>query len=121
MDIAKSNNLAGDFWGGLAAMLVALPSAIAFGATIYASLGGSYVAYGALAGILGATALGLVASVMGGTNRLITAPCAPAAALLAAFAIEQIQGGTPAAAVVLLLTVLGMAAGLLQIIFGSIG
>ena len=77
----KLENLAGDFWGGFAAMLVALPSAIAFGVTIYASLGGSYAAYGALAGILGATALGLVASSMGGTNRLITAPCAPAAAV----------------------------------------
>ena len=102
-------------------MLVALPSAIAFGVTIYASLGGSYAAYGALAGILGATALGLVASIMGGTKRLISAPCAPAAALLAAFAIEQMQGGASATAVILLLTVLGMAAGLLQIIFGSIG
>ncbi|CAG4882330.1 Sulfate transporter [Georgfuchsia toluolica] len=112
---------AGDFWGGLTAMLVALPSAIAFGVTIYASLGGSYAAYGALAGILGATALGLVASIMGGTKRLISAPCAPAAALLAAFAIEQMQGGASATAVILLLTVLGMAAGLLQIIFGSIG
>lgn len=112
---------AGDFWGGLTAMLVALPSAIAFGVTIYATLGSSYTAYGAMAGILGATALGLVASVMGGTNRLISAPCAPAAALLAAFAIESLQGGTPVAAVALLLTVLGLTAGLLQIIFGSIG
>jgi SulP family sulfate permease len=121
MDSAKSNNLAGDFWGGLAAMLVALPSAIAFGATIYASLGGSYAAYGAVAGILGATALGLVASVMGGTNRLITAPCAPAAAVLTAFAIEQMQSGTPDTAVLLLLTVLGLAAGLLQLGFGLAG
>ena len=112
---------AGDFWGGLAAMLVALPAAIAFGVAIYASLGGSYSAYGALAGILGATALGLVASVMGGTKRLITAPCAPAAALLAAFAIERMQDGTPDTTVVLLLTVLGITAGLLQIFFGSIG
>jgi sulfate permease, SulP family len=121
MDIAKRNNLAGDFWGGLAAMLVALPSAIAFGAAIYASLGGSYAAYGALAGILGATALGLVASVMGGTNRLITAPCAPAAAVLTAFAIEQINNGTPVEALLLLLTVLGLAAGLLQLAFGLAG
>lgn len=112
---------AGDFWGGLAAMLVALPSAIAFGVTIYASLGGSYAAYGALAGILGATALGLVASSMGGTNRLITAPCAPAAAVLAAFAIESMQSGIDPAAVVVLLSALGLAAGLLQVIFGSVG
>jgi SulP family sulfate permease len=68
-------------------------------------LGGAYVALGALAGILGATALGIVASSMGGTNRLITAPCAPAAAVLAAFAIEGVQQGLdPAVVVVTLLS-----------------
>jgi len=117
----KTNTLAGDFWGGMAAMLVALPAAIAFGVTIFATLGGSYAAYGALAGILGATALGLVASLFGGTNRLITAPCAPAAAVLSAFAIEQIQRGTPVEAILLLLTVLGLSAGLLQLTFGLVG
>ncbi|BAO31013.1 SLC26A/SulP transporter family protein [Sulfuritalea hydrogenivorans] len=121
MKLPKLENLAGDFWGGLAAMLVALPSAIAFGVTIYASLGGSYAAYGALAGILGATAMGLVASSMGGTNRLISAPCAPAAAVLTAFAIERIQQGVDAAAVAVLLAALGLTAGVLQVIFGSIG
>ena len=102
-------------------MLVALPAAIAFGVTIFAALGGAYAAYGALAGILGAAALGLVASLLGGTNRLITAPCAPAAAVLSAFAIEQIQRGTPAESILLLLTVLGLAAGLLQLLFGLLG
>jgi SulP family sulfate permease len=77
----KLENLAGDFWGGFAAMLVALPSAIAFGVTIYAVARRLLCRLGALAGILGATALGIVASSMGGTNRLITAPCAPAAAV----------------------------------------
>ncbi len=102
-------------------MLVALPSAIAFGVTIFAALGGSYAAYGALAGILGATALGLVASLFGGTNRLITAPCAPAAAVLSAFAIDQIQRGAPAEEILLLLTVLAVSAGLLQLLFGLAG
>ncbi|TRZ90124.1 MAG: STAS domain-containing protein [Rhodocyclaceae bacterium] len=111
----------GDFWGGFAAMLVALPSAIAFGVTIYASLGGSYAAYGALAGILGATAMGLVASSMGGTNRLISAPCAPAAAVLTAFAIEHVQHGMDPAAVAVLLAALGLAAGALQVVFGTVG
>jgi SulP family sulfate permease len=111
----------GDIWGGFAAMLVALPSAIAFGVTIYASLGGSYAAYGALAGILGATAMGLVASSMGGTNRLISAPCAPAAAVLAAFAIERMHSGMQDVAVVVLLAALGLAAGALQVVFGSVG
>ena len=111
---------AGDFWGGLAAMLVALPSAIAFGVTIYSPLGASHAAQGALAGILGATALGLIAPALGGTNRLITAPCAPAAAVLAAFALEFMQGGGELAAAMLMLSVLGLAAGLLQIAFGTV-
>jgi SulP family sulfate permease len=117
----KTQGLAGDLWGGLAAMLVALPSAIAFGVTIYASLGGSFAAYGALAGILGATALGLVASTAGGTKRLITAPCAPAAAVLSAFAIQQIALGTPDTTVLLLLTVVALMAGAMQLVFGAVG
>ena len=72
----------GEFWGGLAAMLVALPSAIAFGVTIFLPLGGEHAAQGAIAGILGTIALGLVAPVFGGTSRLITAPCAPAVAVV---------------------------------------
>ena len=88
-----SDNVAGDLWGGFAAMLVALPSAIAFGVTILAPLGGGYAAQGAVAGILGATALGLVCSAFGGTPRLISAPCAPAVAVLAALAIELTHKG----------------------------
>jgi SulP family sulfate permease len=119
--LKKPETLAGDFWGGLAAMLVALPSAIAFGVTIYAALGGSFAAYGALAGILGTTALGLVASLAGGTKRLITAPCAPAAAVLSAFAIQQIALGTPDATILLLLVVLALMTGVLQMVFGLVG
>lgn len=113
-----SKNLAGDLWGGLAAMLVALPSAIAFGVTIYAPLGGAQAAQGALAGILGAMALGLLAAALGGAPRLISAPCAPAAAVLAAFAIEMLRQGHDVAGVALLLVLLGLLAGLLQIVFG---
>ena len=117
----KKNNLLGDWWGGLAAMLVALPSAIAFGVTIYAPLGADYVAHGALAGILGATALGLVASYLGGTNRLITAPCAPAAAVLSAFAIQLIQTDTAPDIILLMMAVIGLLCGVLQVTFGAVG
>ena len=72
----------GDFWGGFAAMLVALPASVAFGVTVYSAVSPYYAAFGALAGILGATALGLIAPTLGGTDRLISAPCAPAAAVL---------------------------------------
>lgn len=121
MKLSKPDNLTGDFWGGLAAMLVALPSAIAFGVTIYSPLGGSYAAQGALAGILGVTALGLLAPLLGGTNRLISAPCAPAAAVLSAFVIEYLHQGASLESALLMLSMLGLLAGLLQVTFGTIG
>jgi len=111
----------GDLWGGLAAMLVALPASIAFGVTVYAAIGPSHAAYGALAGIVGATVLGLVASTLGGTDRLISAPCAPAAAVLSAFAIELVHQGVSAGAIVLLMIMLGVIAGIIQILLGFIG
>lgn len=113
--------LAGDLWGGLAAMLVALPSAIAFGVTIYAPLGSTHAATGALAGILGATALGLVAPALGGAKRLVTAPCAPAAAVLSAFVIEAVAGGASFGSALSSMVVLGLLAGALQIVFGLAG
>lgn len=118
MKLPKLENPAGDFWGGMAAMMVALPSAIAYGVTIYSVLGSAHVALGALAGILGAVAMGIVASSMGGTSRLISAPCAPAAAVVSAFAIEAIKSGTPVDQTMLLLTLLGLLAGLMQVMFG---
>ena len=102
-------------------MLVALPSAIAFGVTIFLPLGGEHAAQGAIAGILGAIALGLVAPVFGGTSRLITAPCAPAAAVLAAVTIELTQKGTAPETTLLLLALIGLACGALQVVFGAIG
>ena len=101
-------------------MLVALPSAIAFGVAIYSPLGASYAAQGALAGILGVTALGLIAPVLGGTNRLITAPCAPAAAVLSAFALEFMHAGGGIESALLMVSMLGLLAGMLQISFGTL-
>jgi SulP family sulfate permease len=108
----------GDAWGGLAAMLVALPSAIAFGVTIFAPLGGALAAQGALAGILGATALGLIASAFGSSPRLIGAPCAPAAAMLSAQAYALTSQNLPAGSIVLLLGLTALLAGLFQIALG---
>ncbi|MBL0075609.1 MAG: SLC26A/SulP transporter family protein [Rhodocyclaceae bacterium] len=118
MELSKPDNLSGDLWGGLAAMLVALPAAIAFGVAIYSVVGSAQTGLGALAGILGATALGLIAPAFGGTRRLITAPCAPAAAVLSAFAIEAVHNGTALDSTILMLSILALVAGLLQILFG---
>lgn len=108
----------GDLWGGLAAMLVALPSAMAFGVAIFSPMGASMAAQGALAGILGATALGLVAPAFGGSARLISAPCAPAAAVLAALATGYVQQGVPVQTVWLMLGMVGLLAGGIQIALG---
>ena len=111
----------GDFWGGGAAMLVALPAAVAYGVTAYAALGPQYTAFGALAGLFGAMALGLLAPTFGGTDRLISAPCAPAAAVLAAFAFEFVHQGVAPPVVVLLMTVLGILSGVIQLLIGFLG
>ena len=111
----------GDYWGGLAAMLVALPASIAFGVTVYAALGPAHAANGALAGIIGAAVLGLIAPWLGGTDRLISAPSAPAAAVLSAFAIELVQGGISPERVVASLILVGMLGGLIQLGLGVLG
>ena len=117
----RTNALLGDFWGGLGAMLVALPSAIAFGVTMLSPLGGSYAAQGALAGILGAMALGLLAPALGGTKRLITAPCAPAAAVLSALTIEFAQEGMAPESVLIRLTLICLVCAVLQVLAGVVG
>lgn len=121
MQLFESNTFIDDFWGGTAAMLVALPAAIAFGVTVYATIGGHYAAYGAIAGILGVAAIGLVASLLGGTNRLISAPSAPAAAVLSAFALEYISQDFAPDLVFFMLMIVAFLAGLFQIIFGTVG
>lgn len=120
LELKKPENIAGNVWGAIAAMLVALPSAIAFGVTIYGPLGGQYIAYGALAGILGAVFMGLIAPVFGGTNRLISAPCAPAAAVLSAFVIDYMSKGGDTTVAAMMIAILGLMTGLLQVGFGAL-
>ena len=99
-------------------MLVALPSAIAFGVTIFSPLGAEFGAKGALAGMVGVAALGVIAAVFGGTQRLISAPCAPAAAVLSALTLQMTQQGSGVAAVVMTLFVVALLSSLVQISLG---
>jgi len=116
---------AGDLWGGFASMLVALPSAIGFGITIYAVLGPEYAGRGALAGLIGTFALGIVAPLFGGSRFLISAPCGPAALLLAALTADLLKhshGETaPAATVLLVLSLVGLLSAGLQFAYGALG
>ncbi|MGE0388138.1 MAG: SulP family inorganic anion transporter [Gammaproteobacteria bacterium] len=117
MNAARSAR-ADDLWGGLASMLVALPASIAFGVAIFSPFGASAAAQGAVAGLLGATALGMVAPVFGGTDRLITAPCAPAAAVMGALAIDLVSGGGTPERALLLMTVAALMSAALQMLYG---
>ncbi len=122
MILSKFRSIAaGDVWGGMAAMLVAFPAAIGFGVTVYAAIGPSFAPIGAVSGIVGTIVLGLVAASLGGTDRLITAPSAPVAAVLSAFAVQWVQNKTDPALIVVLLMLVGMLAGLVQLALGLAG
>ena len=115
---AHHPHVSGDLWGGFSAMLVALPSAIAFGVTIFSPLGSAFGAQGAMAGMMGAVAMGLVAAIFGGTPRLISAPSAPAAAVLTALTLQMVQLGNGAASVILSLFLVALLSSLIQLFFG---
>src|SRR6187402_779390 len=114
--------LANDFWGGLSAMLVALPASLAFGVAIVAPLGPAHAGAGALSGLLGAFALGTIAAVLGGAPRLVSAPCAPAAAVMGALAVVlSSDPGRDPASILLLLSLTAFLSGGLQILYGVLG
>lgn len=114
-------NLKGDFFGGLAAMLVALPSAIAYGIIIFSPIGPGYAAKGAVAGVIGSVVLGILAPLFGGTPRLVSSPCAPAAAVLSVFALgTAASGSVPRETVPLLIALVAFGAGLIQLVAGAV-
>lgn len=116
----SSREWVGDAWGGLAAMLVALPSAIAFGVAIFSPLVGVPAAQGALAGMLGATALGLLTPPFGSRSRLISAPSAPVAAVLTALAVGFTEQGASAPTILIQIGIIGLLTGVIQISFGVV-
>ena len=119
--MSKAPNFSGDLWGGLAAMLVALPSAIAFGVLIYTAIAPAYAGEGALAGILGAAALGIVAPLISRNGGFITAPCAPAAAVMAALAAELAASGElTVERIAMLLAITALLSSLLQVLYGLV-
>ena len=122
----RRDSLAGDLWGGFAAMLVVVPSAIAYGVAVYALLGPEYTGVGVRAGLLGAIVMGLVAVVLGGTPRLISTPSAPTAAVLAALVTALLANGpgggpVPPERIVTLVSLTGFLCGCLQLLYGLAG
>lgn len=114
--------LAGDAWGGFASTLVSIPSALAFGVATYAAMGPEYAGQGALAGLIAAVVAGFTASPLGGAPRLITIPCAPAAAVMGALCAGLVaKGGASPERILLIMALVGLLTGGLQFLFGAIG
>ena len=101
------NVVRGDFFGGVAAGVVALPLALAFGVAS---------GLGPVAGLYGAIATGIVAAVFGGTPVQITGPTGPMTLVVAGIvATNTLPSGAVNLPVVVAIIVL---AGLLQIALG---
>jgi SulP family sulfate permease len=124
MKITKNyfDNLTGDFLGGTSAMLVALPSTIAYGLMCFAPLGPKYSSMAAIGAILGTIPLCLLAPFFGGIKILVSAPTAATAAVISVYVAELVKSGiVPIDAIPIYVTMLGLFAGTLQIIIGKFG
>ena len=101
------NGVRGDFFGGVAAGVVALPLALAFGVSS---------GLGPVAGLYGAIAIGIVAAVFGGTPVQISGPTGPMTLVVAGIvATNTLPSGAVNLPGVVTIIVL---AGLLQIALG---
>lgn len=110
-NIFDFSNIKGDLTGGLVAGVVALPLALAFG--VQSGLG-------AISGLYGAIAVGILAALFGGTATQASGPTGPmtvVSAALVASAIEVAGSLQDAMGIILLSFLVG---GALQIIFGLI-
>lgn len=107
MNINK--NLSGDLFGGLTAAIVALPLALAFGVQS---------GMGAIAGLYGAIALGIIAALLGGTKTQISGPTGPMTVISAAVISGEIAYFGSLEAAMPSIVVTFMLAGFFQILMG---
>lgn len=100
-------------------MLVALPSAIAFGVLVFSAIGPEYASAGAMAGAIGTATLGLIAPYVGGNGGFITAPCAPAAAVMSGLAASlAATGQVPADRIIALMVLAALLSAAMQVGYG---
>ncbi len=116
------SRIMGDFLGGTSGMLVALPSTIAYGIMSFAPLGPTYAIMAALGAVMGNVAFNMVTPFLGGTRCLISAPSAPAAAVVSVFVLELInKGSIPPEIIPVYVTLLTVFSGTIQFLIGNFG
>ncbi len=118
---ANVRTLPTELWGAVASMLVAVPSSIAFGVVIFGAAAPGLVAAGATAGLIGAAVLGIVAPLVSRNGGFITAPCAPAAAVMSGLAAQlAARGDVAVPRILVLMGLTALASALLQVLYGAI-
>lgn len=121
MAFIQTNNIKGDIFGGITAGIVALPLALAFGIQAFGGVTDPNAsAWGALAGLVGATMLGFFASLFGGTHSQISGPTGPMTVITAALISGAWTSSQSIAAVMIAMSLGGIFCGLFQILFGLI-
>ncbi|MCK5846746.1 MAG: SulP family inorganic anion transporter [Bacteroidales bacterium] len=103
------SNFKGDALGGITAGIVALPLALAFGAQ---------TELGAIAGLYGAIALGVLAAIFGGTKTQISGPTAPMTVVAAVLITDAIQNMGSLENAIPFIIATFVLAGLLQVLLG---
>lgn len=122
MKLIETNNIKGDFFGGVTAGIVALPLALAFGIQAFGGINHPDAApMGALAGLIGATLLGFFAALFGGTHSQISGPTGPMTVITASLisAAWTASSGN-FSAVLIAMAMAGIFCGVFQILFGII-
>jgi SulP family sulfate permease len=120
----KNSTIIQDMTGGFSAMLVLLPSSIAYGLIAFNGLGEAYKGKAVIAGITGTIILSIIAPLFGKTPKLVTGPCAPAAAVLSAFVVETLKKGNdnyPVEIIPIFLILTAFFSGFIQVLIGKFG
>jgi Sulfate permease family len=74
MEEFRLSNVRDDLLGGLVSVALAIPLAMGYGMFAFTTLGDSYFAHGALAGLYAAAAVGIVCVVLGDRSTTVYAP-----------------------------------------------
>ncbi|WP_419912337.1 SulP family inorganic anion transporter [Candidatus Poriferisodalis sp.] len=101
----SAEQLRGDVFGGLTAAVVMLPLSLAFGVAS---------GLGAIAGLYGAVAVGLLTALGGGTKTQISGPTAPLSVAMSVVVVDYAGGDINKALAIMVL------AGALQIVLGAL-
>jgi len=108
----NTKTLSGDFFGGITAAVVALPLALAFGVQS---------GMGAIAGLYGAIALGILAALFGGTKTQISGPTGPMAVVAAAVIAGEVATYGSLEAAIGTIVATFVLAGIFQVLMGISG